>query len=252
MGSWAHLMKVTEPQFLIFDADDTLWENNIYFEEAFDGFCEYLNHSSLTPAEIRTILDGIEIVNAKIHGYGAANFGRNLSQCYLRLAERAIEEHDLRRVTALAHGILAREIELMPGVADILPLLAERHHLTLCTKGDVIEQNHKIDCSGLRGLFNSCAVVKEKHADAYRDLIRDRGFDPDRTWMIGNSPKSDINPALEAGLRAVFVPHERTWSLEREELRDPSNRLVVVSSFAELGIVFLPSGLSPRSPIEGK
>ena len=78
-------------QHLIFDADDTLWENNIYFEQAFDEFCEYLNHSSLTPVEIRTILDEIEIANAKIHGYGAVNFGRNLSQCYLRLAERAVE-----------------------------------------------------------------------------------------------------------------------------------------------------------------
>jgi putative hydrolase of the HAD superfamily len=95
-------------QHLIFDADDTLWENNIYFEEAFAEFCEYLNHSSLTADEIRGILDDIEIVNAKIHGYGAVNFGRNLSQCYLRLAERAVDEHDLKRVTAIAHQILAR------------------------------------------------------------------------------------------------------------------------------------------------
>jgi putative hydrolase of the HAD superfamily len=86
---------ITKRQHLIFDADDTLWENNIYFEQAFDEFCEYLNHSSLTPVEIRGILDEIEVANAKIHGYGAVNFGRNLSQCYLRLAERAVDEHDL-------------------------------------------------------------------------------------------------------------------------------------------------------------
>jgi putative hydrolase of the HAD superfamily len=81
---------ITERQHLIFDADDTLWENNIYFEAAFAEFCEYLNHSSLTPDEIRDMLDEIETVNARIHGYGAVNFGRNLSQCYLRLRARAL------------------------------------------------------------------------------------------------------------------------------------------------------------------
>src|SRR5437764_486739 len=196
---------------LIFDADDTLWENNIYFEEAFEQFCDFLNHSTLSPAEIRGILDEIETVNNQIHGYGAVNFGRNLSQCYLRLAERAVEEHDLRRVTAFAHQILTHEMELMEGVAETLPFLAERHDLTLFTKGDPAEQNRKIDLSGLRPLFAHCEVVKEKNKRAYEDLARVRGFDPDRTWMIGNSPKSDINPALDAGLRAVFVPHPRTW-----------------------------------------
>jgi putative hydrolase of the HAD superfamily len=187
---------------------------------------------------VRLILDDIEIANAKIHGYGAVNYGRNLSQCYLRLAERAVEEHDLERVTAFAHQILAREIELLEGVAETLPFLAEQHELTMCTKGDKDEQNRKIDNSGLRPLFAHCAVVKEKSRATYEQLADVRGFDPDRTWMIGNSPKSDINPALEAGLRAVFVPHARTWSLEDEEIRDPHGRLIVVNRFSELTQLF--------------
>ncbi len=226
--------KIAGRQHLIFDADDTLWENNIYFEEAFEQFCAYLNHSSLTPDEIRAILDEIEIVNNQIHGYGAVNFGRNLSQCYLRLAERAVEEHDLAKVTAFAHEILVREVELMEGVAETLPFLAERHELTMFTKGETKEQNRKIDLSGLRPLFAHCAVVKEKNREAYLDLARVRGFDAARTWMIGNSPKSDINPALEAGLGAVYVPHERTWTLERQELRDDTGRLVVLRKFSDL------------------
>ena len=226
--------KIAGRQHLIFDADDTLWENNIYFEEAFEQFCAYLNHSSLTPDEIRAILDEIEIVNNQIHGYGAVNFGRNLSQCYLRLAERAVEEHDLAKVTAFAHEILVREVELMEGVAETLPFLAERHELTMFTKGETKEQNRKIDLSGLRPLFAHCAVVKEKNREAYLDLARVRGFDAARTWMIGNSPKSDINPALEAGLGAVYVPHERTWTLERQDLRDDTGRLVVLRKFSDL------------------
>src|ERR1700733_2987102 len=177
---------------LIFDADDTLWENNIYFEQAFDEFCAYLNHSSLTPDEIRGILDDIERENNKIHGYGAVNFGRNLSQCYLHLAERAVDEHDLKRVTAFAHQILSQEVELMQGVAETLPLLAEKHELTLFTKGDPAEQNRKIDLSGLRPLFAHVEVVKEKNKAAYHQLADVRGFDKQHTWMIGNSPRSDI------------------------------------------------------------
>jgi putative hydrolase of the HAD superfamily len=223
-----------ERQHLIFDADDTLWENNVYFEQAFDDFCAYLDHSALTPAEIRSILDEIEIENNKIHGYGAVNFGRNLSQCYLHLAERAVEEHDLKRVTALAHRILQQEIELRPGVEETLPFLAEKHDLTLFTKGETAEQNRKIDLSGLRPLFSHCEVVKEKNRDAYAELAKSRGFDVERTWMIGNSPKSDINPSLAAGLRAVFVPHPQTWTLEREEIRNVEGRLVVVNQFRDL------------------
>ncbi len=230
---------MTRRQHLVFDADDTLWENNIYFEQAFDEFCAYLNHSTLTPDEIRAVLDEIEIEYSRIHGYGAVNFGRNLSQCYLRLAERAVDEHDLKRVSAFAHQILLQEVELMEGVAETLPFLAEKHELTMFTKGEPAEQNRKIDLSGLRPLFAHCEVVKEKNKRAYEELARGRGFDPERTWMIGNSPKSDINPALDAGLRAVFVPHPRTWTLEREEIRQGDGRLTVVKRFSDLAGLFV-------------
>jgi putative hydrolase of the HAD superfamily len=229
---------ITIRQHLIFDADDTLWENNIYFERVFDEFCSYLNHSSLTPDEIRSILDEIEIANNRIHGYGAVNFGRNLSQCYLHLAERAVDEHDLTRVKSLAHQILEQEVNLMEGVAETLPSLAKCHELILFTKGDPTEQNRKIDLSGLRPLFGHCVVVKEKNREAYLNLAEDRGLDRQHTWMIGNSPKSDINPALAAGLSAVFVPHERTWTLEREEIREHGGRLVVIEQFSDLLTLF--------------
>ena len=225
-------------QHLIFDADDTLWENNIYFEQVFDEFCDYLNHSTLTPDEVRAHLDEIEVVNNKIHGYGALNFARNLGQCLEKLAERAVGADDVEHVKALAHRILEQHVELMPGVAETLPLLADRHELTLFTKGHPDEQNRKIDLSGLRPLFAHCEVVKEKNREAYLRLAEVRGFDHAHTWMIGNSPKSDINPALAAGLRAVWVPHERTWTLEREDVRDIEGRLVVIERFSDLGSLF--------------
>ncbi len=222
-------------QHLIFDADDTLWENNVYFEEAFDRFYAYLNHSTLTPDEVRAVLDEIEIENIRINGYGSVNFGRNLSQCLLRLAERAIDEHDLKRVTAYAHEILEREIELRDGVAVTLPFLAEKHELTMFTKGDPAEQKAKVDNSGLARWFDHIEIVKEKNREAYLRLADIRGFDLERTWMIGNSAKSDINPSLAAGMRAVLVPHERTWTLEREEIAEVSpDRFRAVERFSDL------------------
>ena len=116
------------------------------------------------------------------------------------------------------------------------PFLAEKHELTMCTKGDRDEQNRKIDNSGLRHLFAHCAVVKEKTKETYQQLADVRGFDPERTWMIGNSPKSDINPALSAGLNAVFVPHGNTWILEHDEVAaaTPPSRLLTVETFGKL------------------
>lgn len=221
-------------QHLIIDADDTLWENNIYFERAFDSFCDFLDHSSMTPPEIRAVLDGIEIVNAQAHGYGSKNFGRNLKQCYERLAEREIRPNDLDRVVQFAEQILEQPIELMDGVAETLEYLSLRHDLTLFTKGDPEEQKLKVDRSGLGIYFGHTAIVKEKNAAAYRSLVRERQLTAERAWMIGNSPKSDINPALEAGINAVFIPHPHTWSLEREEVRTGPGKFLHLAAFSDL------------------
>lgn len=219
---------------LVFDADDTLWENNIYFERAFDDFCGFLDHSELTPAQVRDVLNEIELVNAKVHGYGSKNFGRNLQQAYRHLAEREIRESDLEHVMSLAERILEQPLEVIEGVEETLAELAGRHELTLFTKGHPEEQRMKVDRSGLGRYFSHTAIVKEKDAPAYRRLVEARGFYPAETWMIGNSPRSDINPALEAGLNAVLVPHPHTWVLEHQDLREDRERLRIVANFGEL------------------
>jgi putative hydrolase of the HAD superfamily len=221
-------------QFLIIDADDTLWENNIYFEKAFEDFVDFLDHSSLSALQIRAVLDEIETVNARIHGYGSLNFGRNLWQAYQRLAEREIREEDLKTVMGFAQRILECPMQLIDGVAETLAYLQCRHDLTLFTKGHPEEQELKIERSGLAEFFRHVAIVKEKDVNAYRLLTEERGMHPPHTWMIGNSPKSDINPALEAGLNAVFVPHAHTWVLERQELRPGKGRLLQLQRFSEL------------------
>jgi putative hydrolase of the HAD superfamily len=184
--------------------------------------------------EVRGVLDALEETNARIHGYGSLNFGRNLCQCYRGLAEREVREDDLRKVMGFAERILECPVEVIPGVPETLAELAQRHDLTLFTKGHPEEQKLKLDRSGLGGFFGHTAIVKEKDAAAYRKLVEERGIEPERTWMIGNSPKSDINPALEVGLNAVFVPHAHTWVLEKQDIRPGKGQLMVVDDIAEL------------------
>src|SRR5229473_3627235 len=221
-------------QHLIVDADDTLWENNIYFERAFEEFTDFLAHSSLRPNEVRAALDEIELANARIHGYGSKNFGRNLRECYQRLCEREVCDGDLATVMSFAERILECPMEVIEGVSETLEYLSSRHELTLFTKGHPDEQKLKLDRSGLSVYFDHTAIVKEKDCAAYGRLVTERSLDPQRSWMIGNSPKSDINPALECGLNAVFVPHARTWTLEREEIRHGAGKLIVIDQFADL------------------
>ena len=222
------------PQHLIIDADDTLWENNIYFERAFDEFVDFLAHSSLSPRQVRDVLDEIEEANARIHGYGSLNFARNLCQCYEHLAERIVEPHDLTTVMSFAERILECPMELIEGVPETLDYLAQRHELTLFTKGHPDEQRLKVDRSELSRFFAHTAIVKEKDAAAYRQLVSERRMDPACTWMIGNSPKSDVNPALAAGLNAVFVPHAHTWVLEKQDIQPGLGELLVLERFQDL------------------
>jgi putative hydrolase of the HAD superfamily len=221
-------------QQLLIDADDTLWENNVYFEEAFADFVDFLAHSSLSAEEIRAVLDEIELANIKVHGYGAENFARNLCQCYQRLVEREIAPGDVDRIMSLAQRIMSQPIEAIEGVPETLEYLSLRHDLTLFTKGQEEEQKLKVDRSGLGIYFGHTAVVKEKDAATYASLVEERRLDPARTWMIGNSPKSDINPALAAGLNAVYIPHDRTWHLERTELAEGPGRLLRIDRFGDL------------------
>ena len=188
----------------------------------------------MSSAEVRSVLDEIEMANAKIHGYGSKNYARNLTECYRHLAERDIAEADLKAVQEFAHAILEKPIELIEGVEETVEQLSERHSLTIFTKGDLEEQRLKIDRSGIGRYFEHAVIVKEKNQAAYADLVRQRHFDSLQTWMIGNSPKSDINPALAAGLNAVFVPHARTWSLEHATVPENHPRLLQVRRISQL------------------
>ncbi|GAA2777704.1 HAD family hydrolase [Saccharopolyspora taberi] len=222
---------------LIFDGDDTLWENNVLFERAVERFIDHLAHPTLSREQVRAALDEIETVNVVEHGYGVDVFERSLGECLAKLRGEPSEQ-DLEVLRAACAPIRAQQVEVIDGVLETLRALSERHRLFLLTKGDLAEQTGKIEASGLAGFFADIAVVREKETPVYLDFVRDRELAADETWMIGNSPKSDIWPALEAGLGAVLVPHPMTWSLEARELPDGHANFRTVSPFAGLRGIF--------------
>lgn len=227
-------------QTLLIDADDTLWENNIYFERAIAAFISYLNHHEYSPAQVRNALNAVERETILAHGYGLSSFTRSLVACFERLSTAPVTEDKRERIRGFANTIAEQEIELLPGVAETLAELASRHHLILMTKGNHAEQADKLARSGLASHFSAVEIVAEKDPPTYREVIARHELAPHTSWMIGNSPKSDINPALAAGLHAVFLFHKDTWVLEHAEVTSapPGQNLIELDSFVKLRDIF--------------
>jgi putative hydrolase of the HAD superfamily len=232
--------KSMSAQTLLIDADDTLWENNIYFERAIASFISYLDHHEYTAQQVREKFNQIEREHTSRHGYGVACFSRSLATCFGRLSAEPLTLEKRERIASFAQAILEQEIELLPGVAKTLPHLASRHQLILMTKGNETEQINKLARSGLREYFSAVEIPREKNPAAYKAVCERHKLAPAITWMIGNSPRSDINPALASGLHAIYIHHPNTWMLEQEVL-DPApegQRLLHVESFTKLTEIF--------------
>jgi putative hydrolase of the HAD superfamily len=224
------------PQTLLIDADDTLWENNIYFERAIANFISFLNHHEFSPEQVRGVLNDVERECIVTHGYGLHSFAHALVHTFERLSVRPVTPELHAQIHGFAHTIADHPLELLPEVPQTLQHLSTRHRLILVTKGAVAEQTGKIERSELKEYFAAIEIVAEKDAAIYQSIVEKYSLPHASTWMIGNSPRSDINPALAAGLHAVFVPHGNTWILEHDEVNaaSPPQKLLIVGSFAEL------------------
>jgi len=220
---------------LVFDADDTLWENNIRFERVIADYLEWLAHPTLELTVLRRMLNDIESANVVVHGYGSMVFLRCLHELFERLWERPADARERREIDELAAALRDHRVELMPGVADTLRELGSRHQLALLTKGAQKEQQAKIDASGIAAYFGAGThIVAEKNVAAYRSLASELALEPATTWMVGNSPKSDILPARAAGWGAVFIPNANTWALEHADLDVADAGVLQLRTFDEL------------------
>ncbi len=225
-------------QTLIFDADDTLWENNVIFERVIEDYLDWVAHPTLDRGQVRAVLNEIELANTVAHGYGSRVFLRTLQDCFARLSERPTSPAEGAQIRELATALVEHRVELLPDVAETLDQLGSRHSLFLLTKGDPDEQQRKIDASAVSHHFLGIHIVAEKDVDTYHSVTSQHDLDPARTWMIGNSPKSDILPARRAGLNAVFIPNDNTWVLEHDELDPDDARVLHLRQFGELLLHF--------------
>lgn len=226
---------------LIIDADDTLWETEIYYDECISAFAELMADHGFGREEAERIADMVERERVPLVGYGPVEFARNLVIAYERLCERydrPLKDEVSDAVWEIGQAVFEHPIELLDGVAETLPRLGRRFRLLLLTKGDRAAQEGKLARSGLEHYFDGVHVVPEKDAEVIQGLLARYELRPEQTWMIGNSPRSDINPALEAGISAIHIPHSNTWTFEQEAIAHPE-RVVVLNSFGELAALFL-------------
>ena len=221
---------------VLIDADDTLWENNIYYERCLADFAALMAEQGLDPDEAQRTMEAVEQERIPEVGYAPREFARSLVITYERLCRRhgrPIDAAVAEAVRETGMTVVDYPMVLLDGVEKTLAELSRRYRLLLLTKGDQTVQRNKLLRSGLDRFFEGVHVVAEKDADVFRCLIRRYGLQPERTWMVGNSPRSDINPAREAGIGAIYVPHPNTWNLEIEAVADAEG-VPVLESFSGL------------------
>ena len=223
-----------EPTTLLIDAEDTLWENNMYFEQVAKEFVAVLEKRGHSPDHIGQLHTQADQRSIQVAGYGSRGFSLSLHDVARQLGVSDLEEWIQEKETWICH----HPIEFMPGVRETLPRLHAGNRTILLTKGRKEEQLGKLERSGLTQFFHAAEVVFEKSVETYHDMVAKYHLSPGETWMIGNSPRSDINPAKAAGLGAVFIPYHTTWWHELEEIT-PDGRTHVLENFGQLAEYFV-------------
>jgi len=199
---------------IAFDADDTLWHNEIIFERVHERYRELLAHYHDTATVDRTLF-ATEMRNLELYGYGVKGFTLSAIETAIELTEGKISAEEIRILLQQGQAMLRHPVELLDHVAATLPALAERYELWLITKGDLRDQERKLEKSGLREYFRVVEIVSEKDDATYATILQKRNAKPAEFLMVGNSLKSDILPVLALGACAAHVPYHLTWEHER-------------------------------------
>jgi putative hydrolase of the HAD superfamily len=205
---------------IAFDGDDTLWHNERSYRGARDRFRELLAGAGvvLSADEIEAQVNQTELANLEIYGYGVSSFVLSLVETAIGLTDGRITGADLRGIVELAKQMLTEEIELFPGVRELLTTLAASYPLMLITKGDLLHQTSKLERSGLRDCFRFVEVVSHKTPEVYSAILSRHGIDPNRFLMIGNALRSDVLPVVDAGGWAVHIPAAMSWAHEHADM----------------------------------
>lgn len=198
---------------IAFDADDTLWHNERMFQATEAQFAELL--AGYHPPEwVRERLFATEMKNLGHFGYGIKGFVLSMIETALDLTESRIGGAEIRRIVEWGHEMLQHPVQLLEGVRETIEALNGRYRLMLLTKGDLFDQESKLARSGLGEYFDAVEIVSTKNAAVYRTILSRHAIAPEQFVMVGNSLRSDVLPALEAGALAVHIPYETTWAHE--------------------------------------
>lgn len=203
---------------IAFDADDTLWVNEPYFQEAEHQFCalleDYLPHHSVSKELFKT-----EMKNLPLYGYGVKGFMLSMIETVSVLSNGTAPITLIDKCLALGHELLQKPIELLEGVEEVLQKLNGKYRLVLATKGDLLDQERKLQRSGLEKYFHHIEIMSEKNESDYQKIIKHLDCKPTHFLMIGNSLKSDVLPVLALGGFAVHVPYHTTWAHEKVTIK---------------------------------
>jgi putative hydrolase of the HAD superfamily len=220
-----------------FDADDTLWHNEIIFEKVHGRYRELLARYHEAATVDRTLF-ATEMRNLELYGYGVKGFTLSAIETAIQLTGGKISADEIQKLIELGREMLAHPVELLEAVSDTLAALSPRYTLLLITKGDLRDQERKLRKSGLVEYFSYVEIVSEKDTSTYREILRRHEIRPEHFVMVGNSLKSDILPVLELGGTAVYVPYHIIWAAERVETLPPANgRFFQIQSLRELPTV---------------
>ena len=219
-------------RLICLDADDTLWHNETFFRRTFGSFADMLGDFA-PREEIQRRLDDTEHRNLGAYGYGAKGFILSMLETASDLAGDDLPATTVRDILALGREMLAHPVEMLPGVEEALPILADRGPLILVTKGDLHHQEAKLAASGLGHHFSGVEIVSDKCAGTYSRIFARYGAAPQDAVMAGNSMRSDVLPALEAGAWAAFIPYELVWGHEAADAPDGHPRYAELPTLAD-------------------
>ena len=206
---------------IAFDADDTLWHNEKFFQLSQERFAALLA-DYVDPRDLRARLLEAERRNLKFYGYGIKGFTLSMVETALEVTKSRVPGEVITALLDMGREMLAHPIDLLPDVAEVITALSGQTTIILITKGDLLDQERKLAQSGLGDHFSDVEIVSEKNAVVYQRIFS--RYDTPRFMMVGNSLKSDVIPALEAGAFGVYVPHDLTWELEHAEEPIQHNR----------------------------
>ncbi len=212
---------------IAFDADDTLWVNEPYFQETEKEFCQLMEDYLPQHTVARELLQ-TEIANLPLYGYGIKGFMLSMIETSLKVSNKTISVEVIEKIIGYGKALLARPIELLEGVEEVLTVLKSRYRLVVATKGDLLDQERKLKNSGLEHYFHHIEIMSEKAEPDYRKLIKHLDIRPNEFLMVGNSLKSDVLPVLNIGGYGYHVPYHTTWAHEQvaHQIEHPNFRQV--------------------------